>query len=188
MQGQVRFLEGERVYLRPYDEGDLDFFYRGLYIFETRRLTGLKKVYNKEFMGEYLSKISKDENRIFQVILDKSTHELIGDVELSYIDLLNRTSYIRIQISNDKYLSKGYGTEAMKLLLDYGFGVYNLHRIELEVYSYNPRAIRAYEKLGFKQEGIRRESMYYNHEHHDTIIMGLLKPEYQKMTNNGQKQ
>jgi RimJ/RimL family protein N-acetyltransferase len=178
MQKQERFLEGERVFLRPYHEGDLNFFYQGLYIHGTRKLTGLKKVYSKEYMAEYFSKISQDESRIFLVIVDKATNDLIGDVELSYIDLLNRASNIRIQISNDKYLSKGYGTEAMKLLLDYGFGVYNLHRIELEVYSYNSRAIRAYEKLGFKQEGIKRECMYYNHEHHDTIMMGLLKSEF----------
>jgi RimJ/RimL family protein N-acetyltransferase len=180
MQRQERFLEGERVFLRPYHESDLEFFYHGLYIHETRRLTGLKKVYSKEYMAEYFSKISKDDSRIFLVIVDQETNELIGDVELSYIDLLSRSSYIRIQISNDRYLSKGYGTEAMKLLLDYGFGVYDLHRIELEVYSYNSRAIRAYEKLGFKQEGIRRESLYYNHEYHDTIIMGLLKSEFMR--------
>ncbi|MEH7252444.1 GNAT family protein [Neobacillus niacini] len=180
MQTQERFLEGERVFLRPYHEEDLDFLYQSLYIHETRKLTGLKKVYSKEYMAEYFSKISIDESRIFLVIVDQATNELIGDVELSYIDLLSRTSYIRIQISNDHYLSKGYGTEAMKLLLDYGFGVYNLHRIELEVYSFNSRAIRAYEKLGFKQEGIKRESMYYNHEYHDTIIMGLLKSEFFK--------
>jgi RimJ/RimL family protein N-acetyltransferase len=180
MQNQERFLEGNRVFLRPYNEEDLDFFYKGLYISDSRQLTGLKRVYSKEFMSEYLSKISKDENRIFQVIVDKSTNELIGDVELNYIDLLNRTSSIRIQISNEKYLSKGYGTEAMKLLIDYGFGVYNLHRIELEVFSYNGRAIKAYEKIGFKHEGIKRESMFYNHEYHDTIIMGLLKSEFPK--------
>lgn len=178
MDNQERFLVGERVFLRPYNESDLEFLYQGLYIQETRRLTGLKKVYSKEFMAEYFSKISKDDSRIFLVIVDKSTNEPIGDVELNYIDLLSRSSYIRVQISNDRFLSKGYGTEAMKLLLDYGFGVYDLHRIELEVYSYNSRAIRAYEKLGFKQEGIKRESIYYNYEYHDTIIMGLLKSEF----------
>ncbi|PLR99256.1 GNAT family N-acetyltransferase [Bacillus sp. T33-2] len=178
-----KFLQGRRVYLRPYRPEDLDFFYEGLYIFEARELTGLKRVYNKEFMADYLGKIAKDESRIFLVIVDNETNELIGDVELNYIDLLNRTSYIRIQISNSDYLSKGYGTEAMRLLLDYGFGVYNLHRIELEVYSYNARAIRAYEKLGFKQEGIKRESIYYNHKFHDTIIMGMLKSEFQRVHN-----
>lgn len=178
MEQQERFLEAERIFLRPYHSTDLDFYYNGLYIYETRKLTGLKKVYNKEFLSEYLSKISNDESRIFLVIVDKASNELIGDIELNYIDLLNRSSFIRIQISNNNYLSKGYGTEAMKLLLDYGFGVYNLHRIELEVYSYNHRAIQAYKKLGFKEEGIKRESIYYNHEYHDTIIMGILRNEF----------
>ncbi|WP_409276088.1 GNAT family N-acetyltransferase [Neobacillus sp. SCS-31] len=178
MSKQERFLESERVYLRPYNSGDLDFFYKGLYIFETRKLTGLKKVYSREFMDEYFTKISKDDSRIFLVIADPQTDELIGDVELNCIDLLNRSANIRIQISNENYLSKGYGTEAMRLLLDYGFGVYNLHRVDLEVYSYNHRAIRAYEKLGFKKEGIKRQSHYYNHEYHDTIMMGLLKSEF----------
>ena len=177
-----RFLDGDRVYLRPYHPDDLDFFYNGLYIFETRTLTGLKRVYSKEFMGEYFAKISNDESRIFLVIADKENDALIGDVELNDIDWMNRSANIRIQISNENYLSKGFGTEAMRLLLDYGFGVYNLHRVELEVYSYNHRAIKAYEKLGFKQEGIKRKNHYYHHKFHDTIMMGLLKEEVQPLT------
>ncbi|MHC0038062.1 GNAT family N-acetyltransferase [Pseudoneobacillus sp. C159] len=180
MHLQERFLESDRVFLRPYHSDDLDFCYKSLYIFQTRQLTGLKKVYSKEFMGEYLSKISKDDSRVFLLIGDQATNELIGDVELNGIDFLNQTASIRIQILNERYWSKGYGTEAMSLLLDYGFGVYNLHRIELEVYSYNQRAIHAYQKLGFKQEGIKRESIFYNYEFHDTIIMGLLKNEFNR--------
>ncbi|MGN7178828.1 GNAT family N-acetyltransferase [Cytobacillus sp. SAFR-174] len=181
MKKYERFLEGDKVYLRPYHPEDLDFFYNGLYIFDTRTLTGLKKVYSKEFMGEYFAKISSDDSRIFLVIADKENDELIGDVEINDIDWMNRSANIRIQISNGNYLSKGFGTEAMKLLLDYGFGVYNLHRFDLEVYSYNLRAIKAYEKLGFKQEGIKRKNHYYHHEFHDTIMMGLLKEEFQPL-------
>ncbi|WP_254660933.1 GNAT family N-acetyltransferase [Bacillus sp. FJAT-27225] len=178
MKQTEKFLESERIYLRPYQQTDLEECYKGLYVKESRTLTGLKRVYNKEFMSDYLNKISNDESRIFLIIADQNTDEVIGDIELNYIDFLNRNCFIRIQIIKDQYLSNGYGPEAMKLLLDYGFGVYNLHRIELEVYSYNHRALKAYQKLGFKQEGIKRESIYYNHEYHDTIIMGLLKSEF----------
>nr|WP_231558770.1 GNAT family protein [Brevibacillus thermoruber] len=85
---------------------------------------------------------------------------------------------IRIAITSREHQGRGLGTEAMRLLLDYGFGILNLHRIELNVFSYNARAIRAYEKLGFQREGVQREALYYNHQYHDSIIMSILEDEY----------
>lgn len=63
----------------------------------------------------------------------------------------------------------------MKLMLDYGFGVLNLHRIELNVFDYNARAMHVYEKLGFKREGVQREALFYDHKYHDSILMSILE-------------
>ncbi len=83
---------------------------------------------------------------------------------------------------------QGYGREALLLMLEYGFGILNLHRIELEAYSYNERALHVYEGLGFKKEGVRREALYYDHEYHDIITMSLLEEEYRKkFRTEGQK-
>jgi RimJ/RimL family protein N-acetyltransferase len=76
---------------------------------------------------------------------------------------------------------KGYGSEAMRLMLDYGFGILNLHRIELDVFAFNERAIRAYEKLGFQKEGIKRDCLFYEYEYHDAIIMSILADEFKQI-------
>jgi RimJ/RimL family protein N-acetyltransferase len=79
-----------------------------------------------------------------------------------------------------KYYGKGAGTEAARLMLEYGFNVLELHRIDLEVFTFNPRAIHVYEKLGFKREGVRREVLLLEGTYHDSIVMGLLRYEYVK--------
>ncbi|MGB4722593.1 MAG: GNAT family protein, partial [Defluviitoga tunisiensis] len=77
-----------------------------------------------------------------------------------------------------EYLSKGYGTEAMELLLDYGFNALNLQNIMLEVFDYNKRAIKAYEKVGFKVIGKRRQAKFFNNKRYDIIFMDILKDEF----------
>ncbi|TPG89123.1 N-acetyltransferase [Brevibacillus laterosporus] len=68
----------------------------------------------------------------------------------------------------------------MDILLDYGFGILQLHRIELNVYSCNARAKHVYEKLGFVQEGIQRDFLFSDHEYHDSIMMSILAKEYRE--------
>ncbi len=106
--------------------------------------------------------------------------ELIGDVQIGGIDTYNRNAFIRIAIHQPAYQSKGYGSEALLLMLDYGFGILNLHRIELNVFAYNERALRAYEKLGFQREGVQRQALYYDHRYHDSILMSMLACEYRE--------
>lgn len=65
-------------------------------------------------------------------------------------------------------------------MLDYGFGILNLHRIELNLFDYNKQAARAYEKVGFQIEGVQREALFYNHAYHDSILMSILAREYRE--------
>ena len=78
-----------------------------------------------------------------------------------------------------EHTGKGYGTEAIQLVLAFVFEELRLNRLQLEVYSHNLRGIRAYEKAGFKQEGILREALFYNGQYSDEIIMSVLRSEYQ---------
>jgi RimJ/RimL family protein N-acetyltransferase len=70
--------------------------------------------------------------------------------------------------------NQGYGTEATRLILEFAFGELGLHRVWLDVDSDNRRARRAYEKAGFKQEGIKRDHMYYDGAFHDIVLMSIL--------------
>ncbi|MNI77853.1 Spermidine N(1)-acetyltransferase [compost metagenome] len=110
----------------------------------------------------------------------KDNDEVIGDTAIQDMDRGNRTANLRIAIGDPEHQGKGYGREALLLMLDYGFGILNLHRIELEVYTYNKRAAHVYESVGFVREGVRRQTLYYNHEYHDVIVMSMLENEYRE--------
>ncbi|MBU5675319.1 GNAT family N-acetyltransferase [Alkaliphilus sp. MSJ-5] len=114
------------------------------------------------------------------IIVDKESNTPIGITSLINIDYKNRNGEFIIDIGDKNFWGKGYGTETMKLLLDYSFLEMNLHRVSLRVFSFNNKAIKLYEKIGFKHEGISRESIFREGRWHDIIHMGILQSEYLK--------
>lgn len=128
--------------------------------------------------------ISKDmyesepwEGAIFMIhtIEDDKT---IGFVDLGGFDWAAGNAWVGIGIGEADYWGKGYGTEAMQLLLSYAFRGLNLHRVNLCVFSFNQRAIHSYEKCGFRYEGTQRESIYKEDQRWDMIDMGILRSEW----------
>ncbi|WP_134684307.1 GNAT family N-acetyltransferase [Brevibacillus migulae] len=174
----VRFLEGKNVYLRPINTEDTELYFHMLFDREGRRLTGTQHSFTKDQIHRYIEAKGQDSSGILLFIALKETDEIIGDIALQDFDRNNRNCNIRLMIDSARFQGKGYGSEAMLLMLDYGFGICNMHRIELNVFSYNERAIHVYEKLGFRREGIQREALYYNHAYHDSILMAMLEDEY----------
>ncbi|MBP1950802.1 GNAT family N-acetyltransferase [Virgibacillus litoralis] len=178
---EIKFLEDKRVYLRPVESKDLDIFYvKSLWDKEGRRLTGTQTVFSRLGVQNWFENISTDSSRIDLIICLQENNQPIGDIAMLDIDHQNRNSVVRISIFEQEFLGNGYGTEAMSNLLEFGFEILNLHRIGLDVYSFNKRGMKSYEKLGFKQEGIIRDELFYNGEYHDSVIMGLLKDEFIK--------
>ena len=94
------------------------------------------------------------------------------------IDHLNQTAEIGIFIGNKHYWNKGYATEALQLLLDYGFKALNLRNVILKVYSFNENAKRVYEKIGFKIIGKRRKALKRGKEEYDIIFMDIMEEEF----------
>lgn len=179
----VPFLEGERLYIRPMEEIDLPYFHENLWDPEIRRLTGSKTVFTKTALKSWFDSKTVESNRIDCIICLKDNHQTIGDVAMINIDHINKGALVRIAINQKEYLGKGFGTEALRLLLDYGFSMLNLHRIGLDVYSFNERGIKSYEKLGFQVEGRIRDELFYDGEYHDSILMGVLKDEFYETAN-----
>ena len=105
---------------------------------------------------------------------------MIGFVELDGIQWTHQTGYIGIALGDREYWGKGYGREAMKLILKFAFHELNLHRVQLSVFSYNERAISLYRKLGFVQEGVLREYLSRDGQRHDMLYFGLLQQEWQE--------
>ncbi len=105
---------------------------------------------------------------------------LIGFVGL-FVDAWNHAEgWVGIGLGDRAYWNNGYGTEAMQLILHYGFTELNLHRVSLNVFDYNPRAIRSYEKAGFILEGRLREEVVRQGKRWDTLVMGILRKEWEQ--------
>lgn len=127
----------------------------------------------------------KGEAYIFGIFLiDKDQY--IGNIELCIISNIARRGTLGIVIFNPNYWGKGFGTEAINLILDYGYSVLNLHTIELEVFAFNKRALKCYRKVGFIEIGRKREAHFINGIYHDVIQMDILAKEFaNKMKNTG---
>jgi RimJ/RimL family protein N-acetyltransferase len=104
--------------------------------------------------------------------------KLIGELGLDVVDWSGRDAFVGLGIGEPEYWSKGYGTDVMNVLLRYAFTELNLKRVTLTVFEYNPRAIRSYEKAGFRHEGRIRQMLNREGRRWDNLYMGILREEW----------
>lgn len=112
------------------------------------------------------------------LIEDQWVH--LGNTGLHKIDWKNRSAIFGIFLGEKRYWSQGYGTEVTRTILRFAFHELNLNRIALEVFAFNPRAIRAYEKAGFRHEGTRRQALFHDGQYHDAHWMAILRQEFER--------
>jgi len=182
---QNPFIIGDKIYLRPIDIEDIDNYVLWLNDEEVRQYLSMVNPFNKTREKEWVEKLYKDDRNIVLGIVVKESDQLIGNIGMHGISIINRYASIGIFIGDKNCWSKGYGTEALKLMQKYGFDHLNLHRIYLTVISYNTRAIKAYEKAGFVREGVHREHIYRFGKYHDLYIMSILENEWRQKNVNG---
>ena len=171
-------IDGEKIYLSPINIDDAEVYVKWLcnpYISD--KLHSTKKVFNLENEKNFLIKKLEDGDYIFSIIRKKDD-KIIGNVGLNRIDYIDRTATLGIFIGEADNHDKGYGSDALKALLNYGFGVLNLNNIDLSVFDFNERAIHCYKKVGFKEYGRRHKAYYVNNEYHDIIYMEILKDDF----------
>jgi RimJ/RimL family protein N-acetyltransferase len=104
--------------------------------------------------------------------------KLIGELGLDVVDWSGRDAFVGLGIGETEDWGKGYGTDIMNVLLRYAFTELNLKRVTLTVFEYNPRAIRSYEKVGFRHEGRRRLALQREGRRWDELYMGILREEW----------
>jgi RimJ/RimL family protein N-acetyltransferase len=173
-------LIGKKCYLSPINVENAEKYTEWLNDLEVSKyLSHSRRQITVSKEREILEELSKKGAQVFGII-DLRTDELIGNCGLFNIDYANQRGEFGIFIGNKSYWGKGYGTEASILLLDYGFNILNLHSIMLEVFSFNTRAIRCYESIGFRIIGKRRESKIICGEKYDIIYMDILADEFTK--------
>ena len=171
-------LVGDRIYFSPkgVSEEEIEKFTEWMndfqvtdYIGRTSQIT----TYSSE--KEYLENAEKNTNKRTFNIVNLEDDKLIGTVGLEHIHWVERSAVLGIFIGDKDFRSNGYGTEAIKLLLEYGFKYLNLHSIRLDLLSVNERAHKCYLKCGFKELGVRKQSHYLEGIYHDSIYMQILK-------------
>lgn len=172
---------GERIVLREYRKEDLPYIHEWV---NNPKITDMLSDFifphtlnRTENFLEAMLKTTENDLCGF-VIAYKDTEEYLGQIDFIKIDWKNRRALMGMIIGKEEYHNKGYGTEAMKLLLEYGFNRLGLNKVELEVRAYNKKALRCYEKCGFKVEGVFRQDFFIHGEFTDTIRMGILKTEW----------
>ncbi len=112
--------------------------------------------------------------------LDEAGWMMIGGCGFFNLDGRNRCAEFGIMIGEKRCWNQGYGTDTVRLLVSHGFNTLNLHRIYLRVLENNPRAIRAYEKVGFILEGRQRQAEYKDGRYVDLLVMSILKDEFKE--------
>lgn len=118
----------------------------------------------------------------FFEILTLAEDKLIGYITLFGLRWPHGDAELGIGLGERAYWGRGYGTDAVRVILRYAFTELNLRRVTLGVFAYNPRAIRAYQKAGFKEEGRLRQYVLREGQRHDMIIMGALRDEWLQST------
>jgi RimJ/RimL family protein N-acetyltransferase len=112
------------------------------------------------------------------MVVTQVENKKIGEIEIDGINHISGNGWLGIGIGERNYWGKGYGSEAITLILDFAFLWLNLHRVSLDVFEYNTRGVRAYEKLGFKLEGRKRGALLRDGQRWDLLYMGILKDEW----------
>lgn len=174
-------LVGDRIYLSPkgVSEEEIEKFTEWMndfqvtdYIGRTSQIT----TYSSE--KEYLENAEKNTDKRTFNIVNLEDNKLIGTIGLEHIHWVERSAVLGIFIGDKDFRSKGYGTEAIKLLLEYGFKYLNLHSIRLDLLSVNERAHKCYLKCGFKDTGASREEIFINGKYYDKLHMDILESEF----------
>jgi RimJ/RimL family protein N-acetyltransferase len=173
-------IRSERVYLRPAERADLPDFVRWFADAETTRHLALRAPFSlameeKWFEGLLQRQGTGDYHFVACLVEDGRA---IGTVGLHGVDRENGKAEFGISIGEKDVWNRGYGTEALRAICDFGFGALRLERIELEVYVDNSRAIRSYEKAGFRHEGRLRHAHFSEGRHFDVLVMALLRDEW----------
>ncbi|MBI5031127.1 MAG: GNAT family N-acetyltransferase [Chloroflexi bacterium] len=114
-------------------------------------------------------------------IWTREDNRIVGEIDLSGINWASGESIVGISIGDRNDWGKGYGTDAMRVILRFAFDELNLHRVFLNTFEYNPRAIRSYEKCGFKHEGRQRRVLNRDGKRWDILYMGILREEWEKL-------
>jgi RimJ/RimL family protein N-acetyltransferase len=169
-------LQGNLVTLRPVAASDAVFL--GIDDPEAMRLTGSRRTYTPPQLEHWYATRGDLDDRLDLAIIDRGSGEYAGEVVLNDLVPENKSCNFRILLTGAQNRGRGLGTEATRLILAHAFETVGLHRVELAVYKFNPRARRVYDKVGFVYEGTMRDALLWDGEWVDADTMSILDREW----------
>ncbi|MCL2508198.1 MAG: GNAT family N-acetyltransferase [Oscillospiraceae bacterium] len=174
-----RKIVGERLYLSPFDADDTEIIAKWAQWMNDRTVADYYGGYHNLVSLASAKKTLEELKgcRFAIALLDGDV--LIGHISLHDIDHLCRHAFLGIAIGEEKHRNKGYGAEAIRLVLNFGFNTLNLHNIMLSVQADNHAAIACYKKVGFREAGRRREWIFKDRKYIDNLYMDMLSREFE---------
>ena len=181
------FIIGEKLYLRGLERSDLEGdYFDWLNDREvTKFIDSGDFPNNMERMEEYYRNIALSHDNVMFAIIDKESDKHIGNIKLGPINWIRRMATLGIMIGDKEFWGKGYGTEAIRLVLDYAFKRLNLQEVSAGVATVHQPSIRAFEKAGFEIEGRVKGQFFLDGEYYDSLYLGVTKDDFMKKSNNG---
>jgi RimJ/RimL family protein N-acetyltransferase len=171
-------LTGTRVSLRPLTVADTADTMAMLADPDTIRLTGTHRRFTDEQVRHHIAAAARSDDRIDLAVIEAATGAYAGELALVDLDADNLSCGLRIALIGGRTTGRGLGTETIQLALGHAFDTIGLHRVELEVFSFNPRARHVYEKVGFVYEGTKRQALRWQGEWIDTQVMAMLADDW----------
>ena len=176
-------LKGEKVILRPVKRSDISHFLKWFNDPEVIQYLNMylpmTEMAEEKWIEDLATRGRAGTDAHFVIeAMDGDGNTPIGTIGLHGISPKDHGALFGIAIGEKDYWSKGYGTEATWLLLDYGFRQLNLHRIWSAAFVFNERSIKLHKRVGFREEGRQREAMFKNGDFHDIVEFGLLRDEW----------
>lgn len=167
-------LKGRNIFLSPINETDSELYTKWMNdLHVTIALGNASLLFSLQKEKELLESLAREGYHF--AIVKKDEERLLGNCSLFNISHIHNTADLGIFIGEEVDRSKGYGQEALTLLLSYGFKILNLNNIMLRLWSFNTRALKCYQKVGFRQCGIREQAYLVNGVYHDEIYMEILR-------------
>ncbi|MEE4194536.1 MAG: GNAT family protein [Anaerolineae bacterium] len=174
---------GERLRLRALEKEDLPKFVEWLNDPEVRENLfinhPLSMAEEEQWFGHMMEQPQYERPLCIEVKIEDDHWQLIGNLALMNISNVHRNAELGIMIGDKDYWNKGFGTEAIKVLVNHAFQNLNLHRIYLRVYDTNPRGVRCYEKAGFVHEGTQRDAIFKDGKYIGMHMMSVLSTEWE---------
>ncbi|MFW9810434.1 MAG: GNAT family N-acetyltransferase [Candidatus Thorarchaeota archaeon] len=180
---------GELVTLRALEMSDLDHILRFFNTLELRKFLGPPIVRSKKYLEQWLRNVSVwspwRDGHLYLAVEEKDTKSFLGIARIEDIRLPHNRGEVGISIYDPAMRGKGYGTDAMLVLLGVGFNILGLNSIYLDTMEDNERSIKVYEKIGFRRVGLLRETEFIDGAHKGLLIMDILRKEFMEKYSEG---